>query len=483
MDLRLIAMVLSRITLICTIFFLLPLLVAGVGHGPDWWAFAVSFLLGGLCSVMLSAWGRSVDKILTVREALVVTGLGWLLLAGLGMLPYLLGTSMTIMDAAFESVSGFSGTGATVLPSLDNLPRGILFWRCLTHWIGGFLIVLVLSTLLPQVGCGADLYGADMMGLASGRGFPQVRKHGRAIFCVYILLTVAATLTYMVCGLDVIDAAGHAFSTVSTGGFSMYDGNVGVFDNVALEAAMVFFMLAASGNFELYRLVYKRGWRVLKKNTEFKAYLGLLLTAIAFILLDLLWHTDLPWLEAVRYTVFQVVSISSTTGFFSTAFTDWPPFSQGVLLLLMLIGGCAGSSAGGLRMARVVLLGRLIYWVARQKLYPQSAVRVYMNGSPIPEMALFSVGRFFFVYIFFVVFWSLLLVVDGVSLLDSLAISASSMSGVGQAVGIASPAADYAALPDVSKFIACMAMLFGRLEIFAFLVLFWPEFWNRTKGW
>ena len=134
-------------------------------------------------------------------------------------------------------------------------------------------------------------------------------------------------------------------------------------------------------------------------------------------------------------------------------------------------------------MARVVLLGRLIYWVARQKLYPQSAVRVYMNGSPIPEMALFSVGRFFFVYIFFVVFWSLLLVVDGVSLLDSLAISASSMSGVGQAVGIASPAADYAALPDVSKFIACMAMLFGRLEIFAFLVLFWPEFWNRTKGW
>lgn len=482
MDFRLLAALWGRVACALSLALLLPLLLAVYDHETDFLAFAATLGVSLLTGCVLCRTGSRERDWLRVREGILFTVGGCLMLALLGMLPYVL-CGLRFIDSFFESVSGFTGTGATVVPSLAVLPDALVFWRCFTHWLGGFFIIAMFSSVLPQIGCGDELSSGAPAWHTMRCRLPQAGRHALSLFILYALFTFLVTFSYMLCGLDFTDAAGHAFSTVSTGGFSMYDENVRFFDNPMLEFCMVVFMLIAGGNFALYRQVYKRGWRVMRVNTELRAYVLLLGAIGLFMTVNLISAMGMEPVEAVRYAIFQEVSISTTTGFFSADFSDWPQFSQGCLLLLMLIGGCSGSSAGGLRVIRVVLLVKLMYWIVWQKLYPQSPVAVHMNGYVLPERVLFSVGRFFFMFIMLCAFWSLLLTLDGVPLLDALAIAASAMSGAGPALGIASPAATYAALPDFSKAVSCAAMLFGRLELFPFFVLFWPEFWQRKRGW
>ncbi len=482
MNLRLIAVFLGKLAAATGIFLLLPLLLSFYYEDTGRWAFIWTFVLSLSVAGGCLWWGEVQREWFNVREGILLTVGGCLLLTGIGLLPYWF-CGLSFVDSFFESISGFTGTGATVIPSLAALPLSLILWRCFTHWLGGFFIIMMFSVVLPQVGCGEELYSAGAAWQTARRSLSQLKQRTGSLFLIYLLFTGVVVVVYMLCGLNFTDAAGHAFSTVSTGGFSMYDENVRFFDNPWLEGCMVVFMLAASGNFELYRQVYRRGWRVLRRNTEIKAYLLILFIVCGLMAVNLCFVLRLDILSALRYAIFQGVSISSTTGFVSADFSDWPQFSQGCLLLLMLIGGCSGSSAGGLRVVRVALLVRLMYWIARQRLCPQSVVHVHLNGSIVPERMLFGVGRFFFMFIMLCAFWCLLLTADGVPLLDALAISASAMSGAGPAFGIASPAATYAYLPDFSKLIACAAMLFGRLELFPFFVLFWPEFWQSRKGW
>ncbi len=484
MNLHLVAWLLGGLSFGISAFLLLPALLA-LGLGEPALPFFAAGGLSAAAALLLRWWGGLPRVHLSIREGIAVTGLGWILAAFLGLLPYVFGGWLSALDALFESISGFTGTGASIIVSVESLPRSLLLWRSLTHWIGGFAIIVMFTALLPQLAHGSLFrHSAEGIGgLHGSRVLPRIRTMARMLLAVYALLTAAAGLVYLLCGMPPFAAASHALSTVSTGGFSIYDDSARYFDDPLIEGAMTFFMIAAGGNFWLYYLGWKKGLHLFTENTEFKAYLTLLLLAIVLIAANLVHDMGLGPADALRYASFQAASFASTTGFVSSDFDNWPSFSRFCLLLLMFIGGCAGSTAGGLRVSRMLLLQRMMFSILWQKLHPQGVRQERLNGIALSEDALFNAGRFFFMYIMLNAFWVFLLTADTVPALDAIAVSISAMAGVGPVLELSGSAYTYATLPEASKFVVCLAMLFGRLEIFTLLVMLSPEFWHEKTGW
>jgi len=456
----------------------IPFLIALYNEEPSRAGFVAALLICALAGLELRLYGKVRVEHLTMREGIAITGIGWILATSLGMLPYVCSGYLNVLDALFESISGFTGTGATVIENLSELPRSILFWRMMTHWFGGLGIVVIFIALLPQTGQSTVyMYNAETTGPTRERVMPRLRDMTKALFQMYMMFTVAAMVVYLFCGLSFYDAVTHAMSTIGTGGFSTYDDNAMHFDNVPLEAWMTFFMILAGGNFGLYYRIWHKGIGTIRHNTEFKAYLAIELAAMLLIAGNLVQAMGMPPAEAFRYASFQVGSIS-TTGFVSADFDQWPGFSKGILLLLMICGGCAGSTAGGMKVSRMVLLVKNAWAVVHQKLSPRRVVEVRMNGSKVREDTLLRVGQFFFLYMLFIVFWALLLTADGLKMFDALGISITVMGSVGPAFGIAGATCTYASLSVFAKSILCVAMLLGRLEIFPLLLTLWPSTWT-----
>lgn len=483
MNWDIICYVLGRLVLAEAVILGIPFLMALYGWERSAPAFAVSICICVLVGLALRVNGRSGNEQLTMREGAAITGLGWLLATFLGMLPYLLSGSLGFLDGIFESISGFTGTGATVMTSIESQPFSILFWRMMTHWFGGLGIIVIFIALLPQAGQSTVyMYNAETTGPTRDRVLPRLREMTRSLFLMYMVFTVTACVIYLFCGLTFLDAIAHAMSTLGTGGFSLYDDNAMHFDNSALEGWMTFFMILAGGNFGLYYHVWKKGPRVLKNNTEFKAYLVILAAAMLLITVNLIDAMGMKPVEAFRYASFQVGSLS-TTGFVSADFDQWPAFSKGVLMMLMISGGCAGSTASGVKVSRVVLLAKNAWAVVHQKLSPRRVIRAHMNGIEVGGDILLRVGQFFFLYILCIVLWALLLTFDGIGAFDALGISITTLGNVGPAFGIAGATCNFAGLSDFTKSILCIEMLLGRLELFTLLVMLSPEFWKIRNRW
>lgn len=487
MNFNLIAAVLSTMSLTAGATLAAPLLMAVFsGEHLGGAVFLLVMLLCLIISFELKRRGKNLDPettTLTVREGIAVTGLGWIMMSFLGMLPYLFMGEMTPLDSFVESVSGFSGTGATVLEDVEALPRSVLLWRSLTNWIGGLGIIVIFMAILPQMGRGAMyMFRAESTGPTQDRQLPRIRDNAKALLFIYISFTTAAALAYAVCGMDWFSAWNHALTTIATGGFSIYNDGVAVYQNPALEFCMVFFMLLSSGSFAMYVLARQKGWRIILQNTEFRVYLWVNLAAVVLILGDLLIELDVGILEGLRYTVFHVASISSTTAFVTTDFAEWPAFSKGILLLLMFMGGCAGSTAGGLKISRMVLLVKMLHTIVWQKIHPQMIYQAKMNGRVVPDEVLFSVARFFFAYMMVDVAFAAVMIFDGIPMVEAVSVAVSTLGSVGPGFGIEGAMSTYALLPPVSKAAACMVMFLGRLEIFIVIALFTPEFW-RKKQW
>ena len=483
MKLQVIYYVLGRLVLAETLTMFIPFAMA-LFYGEDSiTGFVVALGLSASVGIVLQANGQANTENLSIREGIAITGLGWGLATGLGMLPYVCGGYLNALDAVFESISGFTGTGATVFATLQGLPQSILFWRMMTHWFGGLGIIVIFIALLPQTGqSSVYMYNAETTGPTQDRVLPRLRDMTKALFQMYMMFTGLAAVVYMLCGLGPYDALTHAMSTIGAGGFSIYDESAMHFQNPAFEWSMTFFMIVAGGNFGLYYRIWQKGPGVIKRNSEFKAYMLILLTAMVLIFANLLYTMPYSPGEALRYAAFQVGSIS-TTGFVSADFDQWPAFSKGILLMLMISGGCAGSTAGGMKVARVVLLVKNAWAVVSQKLAPRQLIEVRMNGSRVSEETLLRVGQFFFLYIFFIVFWAFLLTWDGVEIFDAIGISVTTMGSVGPAFGIAGATCTYAGLSVFSKSILCVAMLLGRLEMFTLLVMLTPDFWQKGNRW
>ncbi len=483
LDWRVVMYFLGRIAWVCAAALLIPFSASVAVHDEA----TFSFLLSITCCLLVGGAGWKVghmeEGLMTVREGIAVTGLAWLMTAFFGMLPYTLGQHLSFVDGIFESVSGFTGFGATVIPAPELLPDSLLLWRSLTQWLGGLGIVVFFITLLPKAGQNVvHMYHAESVGPTEERMRPRLKEMTEALVAIYIGLTVMAALLFDLCGMSAFDAVNHAMTTIGTGGFSTHSESIMYFDSPAIDMAVTFCILTAGVSFTLYYRVRVRGWKALACNTEFKAYLWIFIVG-TILLTAVLWrHGIYGPLEALRYASFQTAAIS-TTGFVSADYDRWPSFAKCLLLFLMMVGGCAGSTAAGLKVTRAVLLFRMVMAQIWQRLHPRMVINVRMDDSVVPPGVLTRVGLFFFVYLFFIVAASGLVMLDGVPMFDALGMSVTAVSTVGPAFGVVGPTETYAPLSPFVKTVLCCIVLLGRLEFFTLLVMLRPEFWKEHRGW
>lgn len=485
MNISIVSSILGTLVLTAGAAMFLPLALAFfIGENEAIADFLVSMLLSLIIAFELKQRGKSDAEHISVREGIAITGLGWLIVSVLGMLPYVFGGYMNVLDGFTESVSGFSGTGGTVLADIGVLPQSVVLWRSLTGWIGGLGIIVIFMAILPQFGRGGVyMFRAESVGPTEDRQLPKIRDNAKALFLLYLAFTVVCAFFYALFGMDIFSAVNHALSTIATGGFSTRNEGVAAWQNPALEFCMAFFMLVASGSFSMYLAAGRHGINRILKNTELRVYLSIVGVAVLMIFLDLIIEMHMEIFSALRYSLFHVASISSTTAFVTYDFDDWPPFSKGILLLLMFVGGCAGSTSGGLKVSRVVLLVKLVQSILRQKLHPQMIAHVKLNGQIVPDEVMFGVARYFLAYIIVDIIFAAVMIMNGIPLVESVSVSVSTMGSVGPGFGLSGAMSTYENLPAVSKIFACFVMFLGRLEIFTVIVMFTPEFWRRKKGW
>ena len=486
MNRKLAAAILGYLTIACGAAMMFPLGLAVLEKDAgSIAAFLLSMLFCLITTFELERYGRIREKdTLSTREGIAVTGLGWLLVSILGTVPYATGGHLNLLDSIVESISGFSGTGATVIPDVEILPHSIQLWRSLSNWVGGLGIIVIFMAILPQGSRGAFyMFRAESTGPTHDRQMPKIRDNAKALFFIYVSLTFLCALVYALCGLTPFVALNHAMTTIATGGYSVYNDTVAEYGNLWLEMSMSFFMIISSGSFAMYVLAWRHGAHTIWRNTEFRVYLWLIGIAAVLIAVDLGLEMQMSPFTAIHYAIFHVASLSSTTGFVSHDFDTWPPFAKGLLLMTMFLGGCAGSTAGGLKVSRIILLAKMVQSILQQKLHPQMISPVKMNGQIVPDEVLFGVARFFFAYVVMDVLFAFIMLTDGINLIDAISVSVSTMGSVGPGFGIEGATSTYALLPDMSKAFACIFMFLARLEIFTVLAMLTPEFWSKKKGW
>ena len=416
---------------------------------------------------------------LTPREGVATVGGGWIAAGLAGALPYALGGVFpTLADAAFESFSGFSTTGSTAMTDIESVARSLLLWRGMTHWLGGMGIIVLSLAILPYLGVGGmQLYKAEVPGPLPDRLTPRLRDTARILWQVYILMTIAQVFFLVLGDMDFFEALAHTFASVATGGFSTRNASLGAF-GVYTQWVCIVFMFLAGVNFVLhYNLLRGAGIRSFL-DEEFKFYSALVLTAALVVFVQLL-PVAKSVEEAIRIALFQVVSIVTTTGFATADYEIWAPLSQYVLLLLMICGGSAGSTAGGVKCMRVVVLAKLIYHEAFRLVHPSAVRPIKFNRATLPTGVI--TGCVSFVALFFLV-WaasSLALTATGLDIMTAGSAALTCLANVGPGFGSIGPAENFAHLSAAAKWVLSFDMLLGRLELFTLLVLCFPEFWRR----
>ena len=312
---------------------------------------------------------------------------------------------------------------------------------------------------------------------------PRIRDNAKALFTIYVALTLICAASYFLCGLTPFVAINHAMTTIATGGFGVYNGTVGEYGNIYLEYCMAFFMIVSSGSFAMYVVACRKGIGVIFKNTEFRTYLTIITVAAIVIACDLFIEMRIDAEEAIRASIFHVASLSSTTGFVAHDFDTYPPLSKAFLMMTMFLGGCAGSTAGGLKVARIILLFKFVALIVRQKLHPNLISNVTLSGRAVDEEVVYGAAKFFFAVVVLDVLFAAVMMFDGIDFVNSISVSVSTMASVGPGFGIEGATSTYSLLPSFSKFCACGFMFLSRLEIFTVLALLSPSFWNTSKNW
>lgn len=484
MNFRLLSFFLGKLCTTCAISLCLPLLLALFLGEDSILAFLGAIMSGASLGFLFIKYGESEDVGITYREGVAIVGFGWLIITFLGSLPYVFTGVLDPISAFFESVSGFTTTGATAISQIEILPRSLLLWRSLTHWIGGIGIIVVFIALLPQIGGGAvHMFNAEVTGPTAERVLPRIKTTAIALCKIYAAFTMIEMAMLYLAGMTAFEAVNHSFSTIATGGFSTYDTSVVHFKSPLIEAIIAFFMMLAGGNFALYYMVGEKGLSVLWRDTEFKVYAVIIIAATFAITLNLYFNNFFDGITSLRHSVFQVASIISTTGFVSNDFDVWPPFSKLCLVLLMFIGGCAGSTAGAIKVSRVVILVKTAFAHLKRSIHPSMVIDISMSGKTVPPSVIAGIARFFFLYIIIFAFLAFLMAMTGLTVVDSIGIIAATISSVGPALGVAGATCTYADITSFGKIVICLAMLLGRLELFTLLVLLRPEFWRSTRNW
>ncbi|MFZ6762418.1 TrkH family potassium uptake protein [Pseudoroseomonas sp. WGS1072] len=481
--LRPVLQLIARMLLVLGGFMLLPaLLDLSQGH-PDWRPFAASALGTALAGGLLQRLTRcELQAGLNLRQAFVLTPLSWLAICAFAAVPFLLsqhpGLGGNLTNAVFESVSGLTTTGSTAVSRLDEAPPGILLWRALLQWLGGIGIIATALAILPTLGVGGMQLFRTESSDRSEKVMPRVRQIALAIVLTYLALTVLCGLAYALAGMDALDAAAHALTTISTAGFSTSDQSLARWDNPAVHWIAIAGMLAGALPFVLYVRLVRRDWAILR-DSQVRALLGLVATVTAGLTLWLVLRGTYGVWEALQHAALATVSIVTTTGFASADYTQWGGGVVGLVFGLMFVGGCTGSTTGGMKIFRLQVMAVMLRGQFLRLLYPRGVFPRLYDGKPLPDDVIGSVVVFFTLYFICYGVLTILLMAMELDFLTSASAAVSMLSNVGAGLGpVIGPAGHFGNLPDGAKWLLCFAMLLGRLELFTVLILFMPRFWR-----
>ena len=483
MQLRAIQRVLGVLLMLFSVTQLTPIPVAlwyGDGQAAP---FLAAFLLTFAAGLALWFPSRDQDQELKLRDGFLIVAAFWLVLSGFGAIPLMLSAqpNLALVDAVFESVSGLTTTGATVITGLEQLPRSVLYYRQQLQWLGGMGIIVLAVAVLPMLGIGGmQLYRAETPGpMKDNKLTPRITETAKALWFIYLGLTIVCALAYWLAGMGLFDALVHSFSTIAIGGFSTYDGSIGAFDSRSIECVAIVFMLLAGVNFSLHFIAWRNlSLRPYAEDAETRAYVGLLLASAAVTTVLLLaLHVESDADQALITGVFQAVSLGTTTGFTTQSFYLWPGAIPVILILSSFVGGCAGSTAGGIKVIRFLLLIKQGNREIKRLIHPNALFLIRVGGKPLSDKVVSAVWGFFSVYVASFVFFMTLLMLSGMDQITAFSAVAATMNNLGPGMGAVGP--NYATISDFAKWVLSCAMLVGRLEVFTLLVLLSFTFWRK----
>ena len=461
---------------------LVPSLAIAIGYGEgDAMAFVWTILLLNAVGAPMRLFVKAEQTNLRAREGFLAVSLSWVLLSVFGALPFVFsGVIPNFVDALFESVSGFTTTGATIMTQIEGQPHGVMFWRSFTHWIGGMGVLVLTLALLPQMsGRTSHLVRAESPGPTLSKIVPRMGDTAKILYLIYGVLTVIEFLLLMLAGMNAYDAAIHALGTAGTGGFSNYAASVGHFNSAWIDAIITLFMVLFGVNFVIYYKMLLRDWQDIRANEELRWFLAIFLGATAIITLTLLPEEG-NLFTALRYSSFQVASIISTTGYATANYDLWPLTARMLILVLLSFGSCAGSTAGGMKICRIGMLSKQAVREVRHTIQPRKAMVVRFEGKAVDEGVLRQVATFACIYVALILLGGFLLSLENrYDMMTNFSAALTCVSNVGPGFGAVGPAGSFAGYGPFGKLLASFLMLAGRLEIFPMLALFHPAMWRK----
>ncbi|SMP09577.1 trk system potassium uptake protein TrkH [Muriicola jejuensis] len=475
-------------------FMLLAAVVSGIYEDGVTLDITLASIVTMMIGVMAMFLTRGHDKEVSRKEGYIIVTFGWIIMAASGVLPYIFsGAIPDVTNAFFETMSGYTTTGASIIDDIEVLPEGILFWRSLTHWIGGMGIIVLAIAILPLLGIGGmQLFAAEAPGPSADKLHPRITDTAKRLWLIYFGYTVAETILLKVAGMSFFDAINHSLATLSTGGFSTKNSSLAYWnDQPLIQYIVIAFMFLAGSNFVLSYFAFKGKVQKVLRDEEFKYYFAFTLLIVAVVALVIYFKANVPVSDyhpkvlgqaesAFRHALFQVVAVVTTTGFVSADFTAWTPFITVFFFGLMFAGGSAGSTAGGIKIMRHILIIKNGLLEFKRTLHPNAVIPVRFNNKTVTEHVVYNVIGFFVLYMLLFVIGALVLGFLGLDFESSIGGAASSLGNVGPAFGSLSPLNNFNSLPALGKWWCGFLMLAGRLELFTVLILMTPYFWKRT---
>lgn len=424
---------------------------------------------------------KNLIKEVTKREGYLVVTLGWFLMSIFGSLPFFLtGYIPSFTDAFFETISGFTTTGASILEDIESLPHGLLFWRSLTHWIGGMGIIVLSVAIIPLLGIGGmQLYQAEVAGPNKDKLHPRIQETAKRLWGIYVLFTLAQTILLLIGGMNLFDSLCHSFGSLATGGFSTKNKSVAYYNSAYIEYIIIIFMFIGGTSFSLHYLALKG--RILNyfKDSEFRFYLSFVAVLIISSSLFLILNNNQSVESSFRDSAFSIVSVISSTGFATVDYQTWAPFFTEIFLILLLFGACAGSTSGGIKMVRYQLLLKNGLLELKRLIHPQAVLPVRQNNKAVPPEIIAKISAFVLIYLFILAAASVVLTITGLDSISAMGSVAACFANIGPGLNVTGPVSNYSSLTDLAKWVLSFIMLLGRLEIFTILILFSPYFWKK----
>ncbi|MDK2830007.1 MAG: trk/ktr system potassium uptake protein [Clostridium butyricum] len=458
-----------------------PLLIALYYGEGDAKSFLLTILIGAPIGLILSNI-KAEKKAIYAKEGFLIVGFAWIIISAIGALPFVIsGAIPSFIDAFFETVSGFTTTGATILTAIEGLPKGILFWRSFTHWIGGMGFLIFMLALIPSLGSNSiHLLKAESPGPSPGKIVPKIKETAKILYLIYFALTLIEGILLMCAGMNLYDAVIHAMGTAGTGGFSNMNASIAAFNSPAIEWIITIFMLIFGINFALYFQILKGNFKGFFKNEELRYYLLIIVSAFILITVNIISLNGGDIILSIRQSAFQVSSIVTSTGFATVDFNFWPTLSKLIIVMLMFVGAMAGSTGGGIKTVRIVIMLKAIKREINKIIHPKRVNSVKIDGKTVDEDIIHGVFLFIGAYIIISLIAIFIISFDNFDVVTTVTSVITTMSNIGPGLEVVGPAGNFAAFSPLSKLVLSFCMLAGRLEIYPMLIMFSPSIWRKN---